>query len=71
MTKEQTPTEASEPSSSSTTGMVVYQSNVQAMIIEVKTVVAMDFESVKAHECIEMLIYCLYILRIQNLYKPF
>ena len=67
MTKEQTPTEASKPSSSSTTGMVLYQSNVPAMIIEVKIVVAMDFKSVKAHECIEMLIYCLYILRIQNL----
>lgn len=64
-TTEEAQQSAAEPSSSGR-GMVVYQSNIPAMIIEVKTVVAIEFDIIKAHECIEMLIYCLYILRLSK-----
>lgn len=49
------------------TGMLVYQLKTPVMVIVVKTVVPIEFEMVEASDCIEMLIYCLYILRSLDL----
>lgn len=36
-------------------------------MIEVKTLVAVDLAKVNAHDVIELLIYCQYIMRIENI----
>ena len=67
---QQPPTEQHSTSSStaqqSTTGMVVYHNSFPLMIIEVKSVVAVEFGTVTESDCTGMLIYCLYILRTEK-----
>lgn len=49
------------------TGILVCQQKIPVIVIEVKTVVPMEFEMMKASNSIEMLIYCLYLLRTWKL----
>ena len=62
-----TASQQSTDESSSSGTVIIYQSNTPAMIIEVKTVVSIESEIVKSQDCIEMLIYCLYITRLFNI----
>ena len=39
------------------------------MVIEVKTAVAADLGKVWNHDCIELIIYCHYLMRLKNLRK--
>ena len=56
-----------EPPASTGTGMLVLCKKIPVIVIEVKTTVSAQFEFVKESDCIELLIYCLYIARIKNL----
>ena len=56
-----------EPHASTGAGMLVLFKTIPVIVIEVKTTVNARFEFIKESDCIEMLIYCLYIARTKNL----
>ena len=58
---------AKEPSYSTDASMIIYKESTPIIVIEVKTVVPAEFEIIKPSDCIKMLIYCLYIMRISKL----
>ena len=47
--------------------MLVLFETIPVIVIEVKTTVHAAFDFIKESDCIEMLIYCLYIARTNNL----
>jgi len=59
--------EPDRPSYSTDARMVVYKESTPIIVIEVKTVVPVEFEIIKPSECIKMLIHCLYTMRISKL----
>ena len=55
------------PITSTGAGMLVLFETIPVIVIEVKTTVHASFDFIKESDCIEMLIYCLYIARTNNL----
>ena len=61
---EQSESAKMEQSGSNNPDLVIFKEALPIMIIEVKTTVPIEFYKVKADECIEMLMYCFYIMRL-------
>ena len=45
---------------------VVFQKATPIVVIEVKVVIPVEFFKVKPHDCIELLIYCFYLMRLHK-----
>ena len=45
---------------------VVFQKATPIVVIEVKVVIPVEFFKVKPHDCIELLIYCFYLVRLHK-----
>ena len=61
---EQSESAKMEQSGSNNPDSVIFKEALPIMIIEVKTTIPIEFYKVKADECIEMLVYCFYIMRL-------
>ena len=64
--KETTNEAGDETTDDSGPDMVIYKKSLPIMILEVKTSVPIDFYKIRPHECIELLIYCLYVMKLHQ-----
>ena len=56
----------SEAPTSETPNYVILEKDVPVMVIKVKASIAVDHDQLNPHDCIELLIYCQYIMRLKK-----
>ena len=61
-----TPPSLTDEEPTSGPDVLVFQKAIPIMVLEVKTLLAVDIYKIKEYECIELLIYSLYIMRLHE-----